>query len=85
MRVLSIIQAYIGYALNKKQNIITRERNIKVREFVNFMKELFMLKQNNARVGLSSFRKAPEPIREVIRPKATKEVKLSDLMRRANA
>lgn len=54
-----------------------------MREFVNFMQELFMLKKDDSCVGLSSFKRTAQPVREIIRPKNPKEVKLSDLMRRA--
>lgn len=64
-------------------DIKIRKENI-VRDFVKFMQELFMLKSNdNAYVGLSGFKRKAQPVREIVRPSKTKEVKLSDLMRRA--
>lgn len=55
-----------------------------MRDFVNFMKELFMLKKyDDTMVGLSSFKRKAKPPVNVIRPRNPKDVKLSDLMRRA--
>lgn len=54
-----------------------------MREFVNFLKELFMLKKYDNAVGLSGFKRKSQPVRTIIRPKKAKEVKISDLMRRA--
>lgn len=53
-------------------------------EIVNFFKDLFMLQNDNdSMVGLSGFKK-PVPVKQVVRPKkVSKEIKLSDLMRRA--
>ena len=58
-----------------------------MRDFFDLLKELFMFnKADNLYVGLSSFKKPAVPIKEVIDPvKNTKEVKISDLMRRAEA
>lgn len=50
---------------------------------LNFIQEIFMVK-NESSIGLSQFRKAPEAI--LVQPKVqkqTKEVKISDLMRRS--
>lgn len=57
-------------------------------ELVNFFKELFLLKKyDDAMVGLSGFRHPVENIivKKTVRkkPASVKEVKLSDLMRRA--
>ncbi len=51
------------------------------------MKELLMLKQSDdSRVGLSSFRQpVSAPVREVVPPKNQKDVRLSDLMRKATS
>lgn len=55
-----------------------------VSEIMNFFKDLFMLqKDDKSMVGLSGFRK-PAPVRQPVHSrKVTKELKLSDLMRRA--
>ena len=53
--------------------------------FINFILELFMIKQSDKTVGLSQFKKASS-----VKPRAkevslkSKDVKLSDLMRRAS-
>jgi hypothetical protein len=53
-----------------------------VKEIFNLFKELFALKRHdNSFVGLSSFRK-PSVVREAVQQKNSKEVKISDLMRR---
>lgn len=53
-------------------------------EIVKFFKDLFMLQQNEkSMVGLSGFRK-PVPVKQPVHAKKiSKELKLSDLMRRA--
>lgn len=66
---------------NKK---VSEKGIIKVSEIVKFFKELFMLqKEDKSMVGLSGFRK-PVPVRQPVHSrKISKELKLSDLMRRA--
>lgn len=55
-----------------------------MRDFVNFMKELFMLKKyDDTMVGLSGFKKAQQVPPAIVRPGNSKDIKLSDLMRRA--
>ena len=55
-----------------------------MRDFINFMKELFMLKKyDDTMVGLSSFKKAKQVPPVIVRPRNPTDVKLSDLMRRA--
>ena len=59
-----------------------------MRDFFDLLKELFMFnKADNLYVGLSSFKKPAVPVQEVVDSSAknTKEVKISDLMRRAEA
>lgn len=52
--------------------------------FVNFILELFMLKQSKQTVGLAQLKKEPaKPAAKEVSIK-TKDVKLSDLMRRAS-
>lgn len=55
-------------------------------EFLAFLKEIFLFKENDAlRVGLSSFDAAPVTPPQRKKPSInTKNVKLSDLMRRAD-
>lgn len=50
---------------------------------MNFVKELFMPQMNNDGVGLSGLKKRPAQIRKINKKQPPKEVKLSDLMRRA--
>lgn len=54
-------------------------------EIVDFMKELLLIKEEKSTmVGLSSFKRNPHKIqRKTIKKKINKEVRLSDLMRRA--
>ncbi|MBS4760719.1 MAG: hypothetical protein KHX03_08500 [Clostridium sp.] len=55
-----------------------------MREIVDFMKELLLLKKEDKKlVGLTSFKRARKPVIPKARKKVSKEVKLSDLMRRA--
>ena len=52
-------------------------------EFLSLLQDIFMLKQDNKKVGLTQFKRevvAPAPKDVSIK---TKDVKLSDLMRRA--
>ena len=56
-----------------------------MKDFLNFLQDVFMLKKDDGiKVGLSSFKK---PVVKPLRKEAsinTKNVKLSDLMRRAS-
>jgi len=54
-------------------------------EIVDFVKELLLIKEEkNTIIGLTSFRKAPSILNKKIKKnKVNKEVRLSDLMRRA--
>ena len=52
--------------------------------FVNFILELFMIKQSEKSVGLTQFKKEPTLPRKKEASIKTKDVKLSDLMRRAS-
>lgn len=55
-----------------------------MREIVDFVKELLLIKEEKSTmVGLSSFKKTPRPMIKKPKKKANKELKLSDLMRRA--
>lgn len=65
--------------------MLVSEKGItKVSEIINFFKELFMLKkEDKSLVGLSGFRN-PVPVSQPVHSrKISKELKLSDLMRRA--
>ena len=54
-----------------------------MRELVDLMKELLLIKEEKvAMVGLCSLKKAPAQIVRKPKKKVSKEVKLSDLMRR---
>lgn len=54
-----------------------------MREFVDFMKEILMIKEEEgAVVGLSGFRKPMKKVLQKSTKKVSKEIKLSDLMRR---
>jgi hypothetical protein len=60
-----------------------RERNIKVREILNLIKEVFLFKNSSsAYVGLSGFKRPSVQTVEISQSKPQKEVKISDLMRR---
>ena len=53
-------------------------------EVVKFLQEIFLMKQEDKRIGLCQFKtKEPvdKPVKKVIKPAS--EVKLSDLMRRS--
>lgn len=54
-----------------------------MRELVELMKEIFLLKQDKSMVGLSGFKKVAKPAVKRVVKKVNKEVKISDLMRRA--
>ncbi len=64
--------------------IIKFVRSYPMQEIVNFLKEMFMIKNDEKKIGLSQF-KTKEPVdKPVVKPvKAAGEVKLSDLMRRS--
>lgn len=54
-----------------------------MREIIDLMKELLMIKrEDKSVVGLSGFKKVSKPIAKKPVKKAPKEVKISDLMRR---
>lgn len=59
-------------------------RSYPMQEIVNFLKEMFMMKKDEKKIGLSQF-KTKEPVEKPsIKPvKAANEIKLSDLMRRS--
>ncbi len=50
---------------------------------MNFVKELFIPRLNNDGVGLSGLKRRPAPISKINKKRPNKEIKLSDLMRRA--
>ena len=53
-------------------------------EFVNLLKELLLIKQEDYKaVGLAGFKKKVKPAVPKIVPKKNKEVKISDLMRKS--
>ena len=55
-----------------------------MKTFLNFILELFMIKKSDRTIGLSRYRK--EPVKAVKKEVSikTKDIKLSDLMRRAS-
>ena len=59
-------------------------RSYPIQEIVNFLKEMFMIKSEEKKTGLSQF-KSLEPVEKpkVKAVKAAGEIKLSDLMRRS--
>ncbi len=55
-----------------------------MQEVIKFLKEIFLMKQEDKKIGLCQFKaKEPveKPVKKVIKPAS--EVKLSDLMRRS--
>lgn len=53
-------------------------------EIVNFLKEMFMMKNDEKKIGLSQFKSLSPVEKPAIKPvKAAGEIKLSDLMRRS--
>lgn len=55
-----------------------------MREIVDLMKELLLIKEEKSTmVGLSGFKRKPKPMQKRPKKKENKELKLSDLMRRA--
>lgn len=55
-----------------------------MKEIIEFFKDIFMINNDNQKVGLCQFKnniKVEEPVKKVA--KINKEVKLSDLMRRS--
>lgn len=56
-----------------------------MREIIDLMKELLLIKKEDSSVvGLSGFKKVTKPIAKKPVKKVTKEVKISDLMRRSS-
>lgn len=53
-----------------------------MKEILTFFKELFMISDDNSKIGLSQF-KEEEKVVEVKPAKVSKDIKLSDLMRRS--
>ena len=52
--------------------------------FINFILELFMIKQNEQSIGLNAYKNKPmKGFRKPTKSLKSKDVKLSDLMRRA--
>lgn len=62
---------------------LAEERNVTVREIIDFLKDIFLLKKEENVVGLNSFKRKRKPVEKSVSPKKNKEPKLSDLMRRA--
>lgn len=55
-----------------------------MKEFFNFIQDIFMIKKEDAKVGLSQFKQEkPKPILKDVSIR-NKDVKLSDLMRRVS-
>lgn len=55
-----------------------------MQEIVNFLKEMFMIKNDEKKIGLSQFKSStPVEKAQVKSVKPANEVKLSDLMRRS--
>ncbi len=55
-----------------------------MKTFLNFILELFMIKKSDRTIGLSQYMKEPvKPVKKEVSIK-TKDIKLSDLMRRAS-
>ncbi|MFI3299846.1 MAG: hypothetical protein R3Y28_00350 [Candidatus Gastranaerophilales bacterium] len=53
-------------------------------DFIKFLKEIFLMKENDGyKVGLSQFKPAEKKIEKVFKMKKSKDIKISDLMRRA--
>ncbi len=54
-------------------------------EIISFLQEIFLMKEENSKlkVGLSQFKKSDKVVKPKVKKVAPKEVKLSDLMRRA--
>ena len=72
-------QNFLGQIINSQSR-----KDLKVRELVDLMKELFLIKEEKAAiVGLSGFKKTRKSAVKRTKKKVNKEVKLSDLMRRA--
>lgn len=69
---------------NNKYQVIMVLGDTNMDKFLEFLQELFKLKKDdNIKVGLSQFKQeSPEPVRKKVSI-GTKDVKLSDLMRRA--
>lgn len=66
--------------------ILYYQGDLEMTEIINFLKDIFMMKEDNSnRIGLSQF-KVEAPVEKKPVPKnifEKKEVKLSDLMRRS--
>lgn len=72
----------INFILIVVEQLCIRKDTV-VRELVNLMKELLLIKEEKvAMVGLCSLKKTPAQIVRKSKKKVSKEVKLSDLMRR---
>ncbi|MBS6602815.1 MAG: hypothetical protein KH301_03535 [Brachyspira sp.] len=55
-----------------------------MQEIVNFLKEMFMMKNDDKKIGLSQFKSITPIEKPKVNPvKPANEVKLSDLMRRS--
>ena len=64
-------------------NRIVKTKEQKVREILDFFKDIFMIKEDKTRIGLSQFRtqEKPQMQKTPVIIKKTKDLKLSDLMR----
>lgn len=59
-------------------------RSYPMQEIVNFLKEMFMIKNDEKKIGLSQFKTETPVEKPKVKPiKPASEVKLSDLMRRS--
>lgn len=60
------------------------EKGIKVKEFLQLMKEIFCIKEEYpSTLGLASFKRKPKPVEKKTPQRKPKDVKLSDLMRKS--
>ena len=66
--------------------ILYYQGDLEMKEIINFLKDIFLMQEDNSnRIGLSQF-KVETPVEKQPVPRnifATKEVKISDLMRRS--
>jgi len=53
-------------------------------EIISFVKDIFMMEDTSAKVGLSQFKAVPAPVEKKEPKPVQTEVKLSDLMRKGN-
>ena len=82
--ILCIPDTYIAFFEKKVFNVFVRCNisEVYIMAFTDFLKDIFMIKQETSFVGLSSFKSKKKVKKHIVKSVKNSEPKLSDLMRK---